>query len=87
MKFFGKELKFNGYDVYHKGNKPTPADIEAAAVTHTHAISNVNGLQSALDARYTKTQTDSLITNATGTKVYVSSTQPSGTIASGSLWL
>lgn len=87
MKLFGKEFKFNGFDIYHKGNKPTPADIGAATASHTHAISNVNGLQTALDARYTKTQTDSLITNATGAKVYVSSTQPSGTIASGSVWI
>lgn len=27
MKLFGKELKFNGYDVYHKGNKPTATDV------------------------------------------------------------
>lgn len=27
MKIFGKEFKFNGYDVYHKGNKPTAADV------------------------------------------------------------
>lgn len=29
MKIFGKEFKFNGYDVYHKGNKPTAADVGA----------------------------------------------------------
>lgn len=65
MRIFGKELKFNGNDVYHKGNKPTPSEIGA----------------------YTKTQVDNLITGATGAKVYVSATQPSGTIASGSVWL
>ena len=27
MKLFGKEFKFNNFDVYHKGNKPTPHDI------------------------------------------------------------
>ncbi|MDO4444703.1 MAG: hypothetical protein Q4C97_04105 [Bacillota bacterium] len=27
MKLFGKEFKFNDFDVYHKGNKPTPGEI------------------------------------------------------------
>lgn len=27
MKLFGKELKFNNFDIYHKGNKPTPSEI------------------------------------------------------------
>ncbi|MCB7306194.1 hypothetical protein NE683_12385 [Bariatricus massiliensis] len=27
MKGLFKYLKVNGYDVYHKGNKPTPAEI------------------------------------------------------------
>ena len=36
MKFFGKELKFNNNKVYHAGDKPTPAEIGAAASSHTH---------------------------------------------------
>lgn len=31
MKFFGKELLFNGNKVYHTGNKPTASEIGAAA--------------------------------------------------------
>lgn len=27
MRIFGKELKYNGYDIYHKGNKPSAADV------------------------------------------------------------
>ena len=36
MKIFGKELKFNNNKVYHSGDKPTPAEIGAAASSHTH---------------------------------------------------
>lgn len=27
MNILGREFKFNNYDVYHKGNKPTAADV------------------------------------------------------------
>lgn len=27
MRIFGKEFTFNGFDVFHKGNKPTAADV------------------------------------------------------------
>lgn len=36
MKIFGKELTFNGFKIYHAGDKPTPSDIGAAASGHTH---------------------------------------------------
>lgn len=36
MKFFGKELMFNGNKVYHAGNKPTASEIGAAASSHSH---------------------------------------------------
>lgn len=36
MKIFGKEFTFNGFKIYHAGDKPTPSDIGAAASGHTH---------------------------------------------------
>lgn len=27
MNIFGRDFKFNNYDVYHKGNKPTASDV------------------------------------------------------------
>ncbi|MEG0642138.1 MAG: hypothetical protein RR515_06030, partial [Clostridium sp.] len=36
MKWFGRELKFNGFDLYHKGNKPTASEIGAASTSHLH---------------------------------------------------
>lgn len=32
---------FNGYKIYHEGNKPTPADIGASANGHTHTMANI----------------------------------------------
>ena len=36
MKLFGKELTFNGNNVYHVGNKPTVSEIGAATSNHNH---------------------------------------------------
>ncbi|MEQ2756816.1 hypothetical protein AAAT95_00165, partial [Hominifimenecus microfluidus] len=36
MKIFGVELRFNGFRIYHEGDKPTPSEIGAAASNHTH---------------------------------------------------
>ena len=36
MKLFGKELTFNGNNVYHVGNKPTVSEIGAATLNHNH---------------------------------------------------
>lgn len=65
MKILGKEFTFNGFKVYHAGDKPTPSDI----------------------GTYSKTEIDDLILDAQGVKVYVSDTEPTGTITEGSLWL
>lgn len=43
MKFFGKELKFNNNKVYHAGDKPTLAEIGAAAASHTHSYLPLGG--------------------------------------------
>lgn len=37
MKLFGKEIKFNGFKIYHAGDKPTPSEIGAAASGHGHS--------------------------------------------------
>lgn len=36
MKLFGKQLTFNGNNVYHVGNKPTVSEIGAATSNHNH---------------------------------------------------
>lgn len=64
MDLFGKEFKINGYDVYHKGNKPTAADV----------------------GTYTKAEIDKKITSSNGTKITVSTTQPSPHL-SGQVWI
>lgn len=38
--------------IYNEQNKPTPADIGAAATSHTHSISNITNLQTLLDNRF-----------------------------------
>ncbi len=44
MRIFGKEFKYNGNDVYHKGNKPSPADIGAYTKAEVDArIADGNG--------------------------------------------
>lgn len=45
MKFFGKELKFNGLDIYHKGNKPTLGDVGAAALNHNHSKLSITDIR------------------------------------------
>ena len=43
MKLFGKEFKFNNFDVYHKGNKPTPHDI--GTYTETESDQKITAAQ------------------------------------------
>lgn len=47
------KLAKNGteYTMYHQGNFPTLEDMGAAEAGHAHAISDVSGLQSALDGK------------------------------------
>ncbi len=62
MKIFGKELIFNGNKIYHTGDKPTPAEIGAAASGHGHAAAtrSAAGFQSADD----KTKLDGIAAGA-----------------------
>lgn len=48
MKFFGIELKFNGFDVFHRGNFNPDSKAEAV---HNHIIDDVTNLKSELDVR------------------------------------
>lgn len=66
MRIFGKELTFNGYKIYHAGDKPKPADIGAAASSHSHsaATQSAAGYMSSTD----KTKLDGV---ATGANKYV----------------
>lgn len=50
VKITATEFTFEGYPIYHTGNKPTPADIGASATRHTHD-----------DIYYTETEIDSKI--------------------------
>lgn len=62
MKIFGKEFKFNGFDVYHKGNKPTANEVGASPSNHSH------------DDRYYKDGSVIMNTNPFGGKrIYINS--------------
>lgn len=52
MKIFGKELLFNNKKVYHEGNKPTAADIGAAAASHSHSYLPLSGGTLTGDLKY-----------------------------------
>ena len=68
MKFFGKELKFNNNKVYHAGDKPTPAEIGAAASSHTHnlpsASTSAAGIVQLNDATNSTSTTQAATANA-----------------------
>ncbi len=42
MKLFGKEFTFNGFDVFHKGNKPTKTDVGLGNVDNVKQYSASN---------------------------------------------
>ncbi|MDO5434130.1 pyocin knob domain-containing protein [Eubacterium sp.] len=42
MKLFGKEFTFNGFDVFHKGNKPTKTDVGLGNVDNVKQYSPSN---------------------------------------------
>lgn len=42
MKIFGKEFTFNGFDVFHKGNKPTKTDVGLGNVDNVKQYSASN---------------------------------------------
>lgn len=79
MKIFGKEFTFNGFKIYHAGDKPTPSDIGAAASSHNHD-----------DCYYTETEMDKKLSdkaNAShGTHVTWATSAPkaNGTASAGS---
>ena len=56
MKLFGKEFKFNNYNVYHTGNKPTPSEIGAASINDSSTASSSawssSKTQTELNTRY-----------------------------------
>ena len=61
-------IKGNAESSYRKGNvNLTPANIGAAAASHTHAISDVNNLQSTLDGKAAKSHTHSASEITSGT--------------------
>lgn len=79
MKIFGKEFTFNGFKIYHAGDKPTPSDIGAATSSHNHD-----------DRYYTETEMDKKLSdkaNAShGTHVTWATSAPkaNGTASAGS---
>ena len=61
-------IKGNAESSYRKGNvNLTPANIGAAAASHTHAISDVNNLQTTLDSKAAKSHTHSASEITSGT--------------------
>lgn len=42
MKLFGKEFTFNGFDVFHKGNKPNKTDVGLGNVDNVKQYSASN---------------------------------------------
>lgn len=75
MKLFGREFTFNGFKVYHAGDKPTPEDIGAAKSSHTHD-----------DRYYTNDEVDAKITGASGNTVTVSTAAPANP-RKGDIWI
>ncbi|MEG1433782.1 pyocin knob domain-containing protein [Eubacterium sp.] len=78
MKIFGREFTFNGFKVYHAGDKPTAAEIGAAASSHSHnyaGSASAGGAATNLDGFTNTTTTATAIDSAANNgHTYVSGT-------------
>lgn len=76
MKLFGVELKFNGFDVWHKGNfDPTTK----ANASHTHTKAQITDMPTKLSAF------ENDIGAGAGLKILPGTTEPAG-LVTGDWW-